>query len=103
MLSYDGGPCIREAQRLGLADVENPTNLMFLPAYDVKVPGLHPGKKREHGVRAARWAIAKIYPEVRAEWREVQLLSKGGFSSELHKAPDASELLLLEGSELRGL
>jgi len=73
--SYDGGAFIREAQRLGLADVENQKNLMFLPAYDVKVPGLHPGKKREHGVRAARWAIAKVYPEASAGWREAELSS----------------------------
>ena len=38
-----------------------PKNTAFLPAYDVQVPGLHPGKKREHGLRAARWALTEIY------------------------------------------
>lgn len=74
--STDGAPYIREAQRLGLADVENQKNLAFLPAYDVKVPGLHPSKKRTHGERAALWALARIYPESKAEWRDdVKLLS----------------------------
>jgi sialate O-acetylesterase len=60
-LSYAGGPFIRESQRLGLADVGDPKNTAFLPAYDVQVPGLHPGKKAEHGLRAARWALNRIY------------------------------------------
>ncbi|MBI1336522.1 MAG: hypothetical protein GC164_06125 [Phycisphaera sp.] len=73
--SNDPAPYIREAQRLGLGDVANQKNLMFLPAYDAKVPGLHPGKKQEHGERAARWALAKLYPEVNVGWRETKLLS----------------------------
>jgi len=52
---------IREAQRLGLADVGDPEHTAFLPAYDVQIPGLHPHKKMEHGVRAARWALNRIY------------------------------------------
>lgn len=73
--SIDPGPYIRESQRLGLADVENQNNLVFIPAYDVRVPGLHPGKKREHGERAHRWALATIYPESKVGWREVEMLS----------------------------
>lgn len=71
----DPGAYIREAQRLGLADVENQNNLVFIPAYDVIVPGLHPSKKREHGERSARWALANIYPAVRVGWRDTELLS----------------------------
>lgn len=56
-----GAPYIREAQRLGLADASDPVNTAFLPAYDVQVPGLHPAKKCEHGERAARWALSRIY------------------------------------------
>jgi sialate O-acetylesterase len=74
--SIDPGAYIREAQRLGLADVENQTNLVFIPGYDVIIPGLHPSKKREHGERALRWALANLYPEIRVEWRDdVELLS----------------------------
>ena len=77
--STDPGAYIRESQRLGLADVENQNNLMFIPGYDVIVPGLHPSKKREHGERASRWALAKIYPEPRVQWEfgreDVEMLS----------------------------
>jgi sialate O-acetylesterase len=59
--SNEGGPYIREAQRLGLADAGNPEHTIFIPAYDVQSPGLHPKKKREHGWRAARWALSEIY------------------------------------------
>jgi len=55
------GAYIREAQRLGLSDLEDPTNTAFLPGYDIQIPGLHPHKKRAHGVRAARWALNRIY------------------------------------------
>lgn len=77
--SIDPGAYIRESQRLGLADVENQNNLVFIPGYDVIYPGLHPARKREHGERAYRWALAKIYPEPRANWEfgrdEVEMLS----------------------------
>lgn len=74
-LSTDPGAYIREAQRLGLADVENQQNLMFIPGYDVIVPGLHPSKKREHGERAARWALAQIHGGHGIQWRDTELLS----------------------------
>jgi len=72
--SYGGAPYIREAQRLGLADVGDPDNTVFIPAYDVQVPGLHPSKKREHGLRAARWALAEIY-DVGVRWETASLVS----------------------------
>jgi len=72
--SYGGAPYIREAQRLGLADVGDPHNTVFIPAYDVQVPGLHPSKKREHGLRAARWALAEIY-DVGVRWETAELVS----------------------------
>jgi sialate O-acetylesterase len=73
--SFAGAPFIREAQRLGLADVGDPVNTAFLPAYDVKVPGLHPSKKRDHGERAARWALAKIYAQKGMRWETASLVS----------------------------
>jgi len=66
--SIDPGAYIREAQRLGLADVENQNNLMFIPGYDVIHPGLHPGRKQEHGERAHRWALANVYPDTKVNW-----------------------------------
>lgn len=69
-----GPPFIREAQRLGVADMNDPQNVGYIPAYDVQVAGLHPNKKREHGLRAARWALNKIYDR-KAQWDEAKLLS----------------------------
>jgi sialate O-acetylesterase len=69
-----GAAYIRESQRLGLEDVGDPENTAFLPAYDVQIPGLHPGKKREHGERAARWALSKIY-KTDIEWNTARLVS----------------------------
>lgn len=69
-----GAPFIREAQRLGLADAGDQVNTAFLPAYDVKVPGLHPAKKCEHGERAARWALSRIY-KAGVQWDTTKLVS----------------------------
>jgi sialate O-acetylesterase len=65
---------IREAQRLGLADVGDPENTAFLPAYDVQIPGLHPFKKRDHGERAARWALNRVY-DLKVGWDSASLVS----------------------------
>jgi sialate O-acetylesterase len=77
--SVSGGAHIREAQRLGLADLEDRTNTAFLPAYDIQIPGLHPRKKHAHGVRAARWALSKIYG-MKIDWDVASLVSaeRGG-------------------------
>jgi sialate O-acetylesterase len=68
LLSIETGPYIREAQRLGLDDVGDPENTEFIPDYDVQVPGLHPSNKREHGRRAAQWALSHIYKVEGASW-----------------------------------
>jgi sialate O-acetylesterase len=69
------GPAfIREAQRLGVEDLKDPLINGYIPAYDVKVPGLHPTRKVEHGQRAARWALNKFYDK-KAQWEEAKLLS----------------------------
>lgn len=67
-LSVESGPFIREAQRLGLEDVGDPENTEFIPDYDVRIPELHPTKKRVHGQRAARWALSHIYQHPNASW-----------------------------------
>lgn len=66
--SIANGPYIRESQRLGLADAGDPDNTEYISADDVQVPGLHPGKKREHGRRAAQWALSEIYKLPNASW-----------------------------------
>ncbi|HEX5790152.1 MAG TPA: sialate O-acetylesterase [Luteolibacter sp.] len=68
LLSVETGPFIREAQRLGLDDVGDPENTEFIPDYDVRIPGLHPTKKRQHGHRAALWALSHIYQVPNVSW-----------------------------------
>ena len=72
--SVSGGAFIREAQRLGLADLADPENTAFLPAYDIQIPGLHPQKKQAHAVRATRWALNRVYG-MKIEWDSVSLVS----------------------------
>lgn len=74
-LSRAGGPYIRESQRLGLADAGDPEHTAFIPGDDVQVPGLHPAKKIEHGDRAARWALARIYGLKGMRWDIASLVS----------------------------
>jgi sialate O-acetylesterase len=62
------GAYIRESQRLGLADVKDTTNTVFIPAYDQKIPQLHTKKKAELGIRLTRWALREIYKDERIAW-----------------------------------
>lgn len=73
-LMRSNGSYIRESQRLGLADVGDPERTAFLPAHDVQIPGLHPRKKADHGVRAARWALNRIY-DMDVHWESAKLVS----------------------------
>ena len=72
--SVSGGAFIREAQRLGLSDLEEPVNTAFLPAHDIQIPGLHPVKKWAHGLRAARWALSRVY-HMKIDWDSASLVS----------------------------
>lgn len=74
-LQPPGPPYIREAQRLGVEDLKDPLLNGFIPSYDVQVPGLHPNRKIEHGRRAARWALNKIYDR-KAQWEEAKFSVK---------------------------
>ncbi|MBT3198406.1 MAG: hypothetical protein HN350_00660, partial [Phycisphaerales bacterium] len=59
-LGFSTAAYIREAQRLGLADVKDAENTAFIPSYDQKIPQLHTKKKKELGLRTARWALKTI-------------------------------------------
>lgn len=72
--SVSGGAFIREAQRLGIADLADPQHTAFLPAHDIQIPGLHPLKKRAHGERAARWALNRVYG-TKVIWESASLVS----------------------------
>ena len=65
---------IRESQRLGLADLENPEHTGFIPAYDQRLPGLHTKKKHFLATRAARWALNEVYG-MRVDWETAELIS----------------------------
>ena len=73
--SIDTGPYIREGQRLGLAGAAGTGPTVFIPAYDVQAPGLHPNKKREHGWRAARWALSEVYKVEGFNWKPTKPVS----------------------------
>ena len=66
---------IRESQRLGLGDVQDPTNAAFIPSYDQKIPQLHTKKKKELGLRTARWALKSVYGYEEIVWDTANLVS----------------------------
>lgn len=70
----DPAAYIREAQRLGLADLKDPVHTVFIVGYDQQIPGLHPTKKVVHGIRAARWALSKVYG-LKVDWEAAALVS----------------------------
>jgi sialate O-acetylesterase len=78
----DAAPFIREAQRLGVADVNSPANTTFIPGYDQQIPGLHPVKKQQHGIRAARWALSKVYG-MQIDWDTAALVSSNRQGDEM--------------------
>ena len=74
-LGFSTAAYIRESQRLGLADVEDPTNTAFIPSYDQKIPQLHTMKKKELGLRTARWALKTVYGYEEIVWDTANLVS----------------------------
>lgn len=66
---------IREAQRLGLADAGGREHTVYIPSDDEKIPQLHTKKKKELGLRAARWALQTVYKSKATRWDKVELLS----------------------------
>lgn len=66
---------IREAQRLAVADVNDPLNTGFIPCYDEQIPQLHPQKKKELGIRAAHWALKAVYGRTDIPWDTAKLVS----------------------------
>ncbi|MDH3584626.1 MAG: hypothetical protein OER86_10465, partial [Phycisphaerae bacterium] len=75
---------IRESQRLGLTDAGGELTA-FIPAYDQKIPQLHTKKKRELGLRTARWALKTVYGMESIVWDSANLVSA---------APEGSGMLL---------
>ncbi|MFT5856156.1 MAG: sialate O-acetylesterase [Verrucomicrobiales bacterium] len=72
---FSTGAYIREAQRLGLADAGNPKHTVYIPSHDQKIPQLHTKKKKELGLRTARWALKTVYGMEDIVWDTAQLVS----------------------------
>jgi sialate O-acetylesterase len=93
---------IREAQRLGLADLADPEFTAFIPAYDQKIPQLHTKKKTELGLRTARWALQKVYGREEIVWNTAELLSAVPENGKLLLTFDRPVLPDDMGSEIEG-
>jgi len=65
---------IRESQRLGLADVKDPEHTAYIPSDDQRIPQLHTKKKKELGLRTARWALKTVYG-MKITWDAANLVS----------------------------
>ncbi len=74
-MGFSTAALIREAQRLSLEDVKEKTNTAFIPSYDQKIPQLHTKKKKELGIRTARWALKNIYGYENIVWDTAKLVS----------------------------
>ncbi|MBT3201982.1 MAG: hypothetical protein HN350_18940 [Phycisphaerales bacterium] len=74
-MGFSTAAYIREAQRLGLGDAKNTENTAFIPSYDQKIPQLHTKKKKELGLRTARWALKTVYGNENITWESAKLLS----------------------------
>jgi len=74
-MGFSTAAYIREAQRLGLADVKDPEYTAFIPSYDQKIPQLHTKKKKALGLRTARWALKTVYGKEDISWESAKLLS----------------------------
>ena len=93
---------IRESQRLGLDDVKVPANTAFIPSYDQKIPQLHTKKKKELGLRSARWALKTVYGMEDIVWDTANLLSATSEAGKILLAFDKPVRTDDFGSELEG-
>jgi sialate O-acetylesterase len=93
---------IRESQRLGLADLNDPEHTGFIPSYDQKIPQLHTKKKKALGLRTARWALKTVYGNEDIRWETAKLLSAVPQEGKMLLTFDTAVLPDDFGSELEG-
>ena len=101
-LGFSTAAYIRESQRLGLADSKDTANTAFIPSYDQKIPQLHTKKKKELGLRSARWALKTIYGMEDIVWDTANLLSATPEDGKILLTFDKPVLPDDFGSELEG-
>jgi sialate O-acetylesterase len=99
---FSSAAYIRESQRLGLADVKDVANTAFIPSYDQKIPQLHTKKKKELGLRSARWALKTIYGMEDIVWDSAKLVSAEPEDGKILLTFDKPVLPDDFGSELEG-
>ena len=99
---FSSAAYIRESQRLGLADVKEVANTAFIPSYDQKIPQLHTKKKKELGIRTARWALKTVYGMDDVVWDTTKLLSTESEDGKILLTFDKPVLPDDFGSELEG-
>lgn len=99
---FSSAAYIRESQRLGLADVKEVANTAFIPSYDQKIPQLHTKKKKELGIRTARWALKTVYGMEDVVWDTTKLLSAESEDGKILLTFDKPVLPDDFGSELEG-
>jgi sialate O-acetylesterase len=93
---------IREAQRLGLADVGDPEHTAYIPSDDQKIPQLHTKKKKELGIRTAMWALKTVYGMQDIPWESAKLLSAVPEGDKMLLTFDRAVLPDDMGSEIEG-
>lgn len=101
-LGFSTAAYIRESQRLGLGDARNPTNTAFIPSYDQKIPQLHTKKKKELGLRTARWALKTVYGYEDIVWETTKLVSAVREGNSLLLTFDKAVRVDDFGSEIEG-
>ena len=99
---FSSAAYIRESQRLGLADVKELANTAFIPSYDQKIPQLHTKKKKELGIRTARWVLKTVYGMEDIVWDTAKLLSAESEDGKILLTFDKPVLPDDFGSELEG-
>ena len=99
---FSSAAYIRESQRLGLADAKDATNTSFISSYDQKIPQLHTKKKKELGIRTARWALKTIYGMENIVWDGANLVSATPADGKILLTFDKPVLPDDFGSELEG-
>ena len=101
-MGFSTAAYIRESQRLGLAEVQDPAATAFIPAYDQNIPQLHTKKKKELGLRTARWALKNVYGNEDIVWDSANLLAAEPEDGKILLTFDTPVLPDDFGSELEG-
>lgn len=85
-----------------MIDAGNIEDSVFIPAYDQKIPQLHTKKKKELGLRTARWALKNVYGKESIVWDTAELLAVESEDGKIVLTFDKPVLPDDFGSEIEG-